>query len=229
MVDDIGSLTRRPIGGMTARVKMLGLTLIAVAAAIAIEAFLRVDFVYLPTVRGPVEIGWLAIPLAIFAIIGAANAVNLTDGLDSLAGVCAAVSFACYGIISHLQGQAPLATFCFSVVGALLAFLWFNAHPAQLFMGDTGSLSLGAALATVAFMTGHVLLLPIIGMVFVLEALSVIAQVAYFKLTHGSRLFRMAPLHHHFELTGWSETQVAQRFWLVSMIFGMLGIALALI
>jgi phospho-N-acetylmuramoyl-pentapeptide-transferase len=229
MIDDVGTLVRRPIGGMTARVKMIGLTLIAVVAAIAIEEFLYIDFVYLPTVREPFEIGALAIPLAILAIIGTANAVNLTDGLDSLAGVCAAVSFTCFGIISHLQGQGPLATFCFSVVGALLAFLWFNAHPAQLFMGDTGALSLGAALATVAFMTGHVLLLPIIGFVFVLEALSVIAQVAYFKISGGRRLLRMSPLHHHFELTGWSETQVAQRFWLISMIFGMMGIALALI
>jgi len=161
--------------------------------------------------------------------VATANAVNLTDGLDSLAGVCAAVAFACYGIIAHLQGQVPLVTFCFTVAGALLAFLWFNAHPALLFMGDAGSLSLGAALATVALMTGHILLLPVIGFVFVAEALSVILQVGYFKATGGRRLFNMAPLHHHFELHGWSETQVAQRFWLVSMISGMLGIALALV
>jgi phospho-N-acetylmuramoyl-pentapeptide-transferase len=229
MADDMQTLVRRSLGGMTARVKMVGLTLIAIAAAIAIEVFLVIDFVYLPTVREPFAIGWLAVPLAVLAIIGCANAVNLTDGLDSLAGVCSAVAFTCYGVIAHLQGQAPLATFCFTVVGALLAFLWFNAYPADLFMGDTGSLSLGAALATVAVMTGHVLLLPIIGIVFVLEALSVIAQVLYFKVTGGRRLLRMSPLHHHFELSGWSETQVAQRFWLVSMLSGMVGISLALI
>jgi phospho-N-acetylmuramoyl-pentapeptide-transferase len=229
MIDDMQTLVRRSTGGMTARVKMAGLTVIAIDAAIAIEVFLRIDFIYIPTVQGPVEIGWLAIPLAVLAIIGAANAVNLTDGLDSLAGVCSAVAFTCYGVIAHLQGQGPLATFCFTVVGALLAFLWFNAHPAHLFMGDTGALSIGAALATVAFMTGHILLLPIIGLVFVLEALSVMAQVTYFKLSGGRRLLLMSPLHHHFELTGWSETQVAQRFWLISMISGMVGIALALI
>lgn len=229
VLDDLQTLVRRPLGGMTARAKLAGLTVIAIGAAVAIEVFLRIDFVYVPTIREPIEIGVLAIPLAVVAIIGAANAVNLTDGLDSLAGVCAAVAFACYGIIAHLQGQTPLVTFCFSVVGALLAFLWFNAHPAHLFMGDTGALSLGAALATVAIMTGHVLLLPIIGLVFVLEALSVIAQVIYFKITGGRRLFRMSPLHHHFELGGWSETQVAQRFWLVSVLSGMVGIALALV
>ncbi len=229
MIDDMQTLVGRSIGGLTARVKMAGLVVIATGAALAIEALLRIDFVFIPTVSQPVQIGVLAIPLAILAIIGAANAVNLTDGLDSLAGVCAAVSFTCYGIIAHLQGQAPLATFCFTVVGALLAFLWFNAHPAQLFMGDTGALSLGAALATVAVMTGHVLLLPIIGIVFVMEALSVMAQVTYFKSSGGRRLLKMSPLHHHFELAGWSETQVAQRFWLVSMLSGMVGIALALI
>jgi phospho-N-acetylmuramoyl-pentapeptide-transferase len=229
MIDDMQNLVRRPIGGMTARVKMAGLLVIAIGAAFAIEVFLQIDFVYIPTVRDPVEIGYLAIPLAVLAIIGSANAVNLTDGLDSLAGVCSAVAFTCYGIIAHLQGQVPLTTFCFTVVGALLAFLWFNAYPAHLFMGDTGALSLGAALATVAIMTGHILLLPIIGIVFVLEALSVMAQVAFFKITGGRRLLRMSPLHHHFELAGWSETQVAQRFWLISMLSGMVGIALALI
>jgi phospho-N-acetylmuramoyl-pentapeptide-transferase len=143
--------------------------------------------------------------------------------------MCATVAFACYGIIAYRQGQEPLATFCFTVVGALIAFLWFNAFPAQLFMGDTGSLSLGATLAVVAVMTGHILLLPIIGFIFVAEAMSVILQVLYFKLTHGKRLFLMSPLHHHFELLGWSETQVSQRFWLISMLTGMIGIALALI
>jgi phospho-N-acetylmuramoyl-pentapeptide-transferase len=229
MVDDMQTLVRRPNGGMTVRVKMAGLTVIAIGAAIAIQLFLQIDFLYIPTIRVPIEIGWFAIPLAVLALIGTANAVNLTDGLDSLAGVCSAVAFTCYGIIAHLQGQAPLATFCFTVVGALLAFLWFNAYPAHLFMGDTGALSLGAALATVAVMTGHILLLPVIGIVFVLEALSVMAQVSYFKISGGRRLLRMSPLHHHFELTGWSETQVAQRFWLVSMLSGMFGIALALI
>ena len=118
---------------------------------------------------------------------------------------------------------------CFTVAGALLAFLWFNAHPAEVFMGDSGSLALGATLAIVAMMLGQVLLLLFIGFVFVAEAVSVMLQVVFFKLTGGRRLFRMAPLHHHFEMMGWSETQVAQRFWLISMVSGLLGVALALV
>ena len=190
-----------------------------------------IDFIFLPTVKsrsacrpGPVHPAGGGRP-----IVGTANAVNLTDGLDSLAGRTAFVAFAAYGMIAYLYGQFYLVTFCFTVAGALPAFLWFNAHPAEVFMGDTGSLALGATLAVVALMLGQVLLLPIIGFVFVAEALSVILQVGYFKLTRGKRLFRMAPLHHHFELMGWSETQVAQRFWLVSILAAMLGVALALV
>ena len=134
------------------------------------------------------------------AIVGTANAVNLTDGLDSLAGWTAFVAFAAFGVIAYLYEQFYLVTFCFTVAGAVAAFLWFNAHPAQVFMGDTGSLALGATLAVVALMVGQVVLLPIIGIVFVAEAMSVILQVGYYKLTKGKRLFKMAPLHHHFEL-----------------------------
>jgi phospho-N-acetylmuramoyl-pentapeptide-transferase len=181
-----------------------------------------------------VDLGLLYPPIAIFIIVGSSNAVNFTDGLDGLAGSIAAISFAAYGIIAHLQGQIYLVRFCFTVVGAILAFLWYNAYPAELFMGDTGSLALGATLAVVALMTGQWLLLPIIGFVFVAETLSIIIQVCYFKFTKrrygkGRRIFKMAPLHHHFELLGWSETQVTQRFLLISMLFAMLGVALALI
>ena len=144
-------------------------------------------------------------------------------------GHTAAVAYVVYGVIARLQGQIYLTTFCFTVAGALLAFLWFNAHPAAVFMGDTGSLALGATLAVVALMLGHVLLLPVIGLVFVAVTVSVILQVGYFKLTGGRRLFRMAPLHNHFELLGWSQMQVAQRFWLVSMISALVGVALALL
>jgi phospho-N-acetylmuramoyl-pentapeptide-transferase len=149
--------------------------------------------------------------------------------LDGLAGSIAAVSFTAYGVIAFLQGQIWLVAFAFTVVGAVFAFLWYNAHPAELFMGDVGSLAIGATLAVVALMTGQWLLLPIIGFVFVAEALSVILQVTYFKMTGGKRLFKMSPLHHHFELLGWSETHVTQRFWLVGILSAMLGIALALI
>jgi phospho-N-acetylmuramoyl-pentapeptide-transferase len=228
-LDDILGMMGATADGLTVRMKMAGLAVISVGTAIALYAALDLDFLYFPTTPIPFHIGVLYVPLAALAILATANAVNLTDGLDSLAGMCAGVAFACYGIIAHLQGQVPVATFCFTVTGALVAFLWFNAHPALLFMGDAGSLSLGAALACVALMTGQLVLLPVIGFVFVAEALSVILQVGYFRLTGGRRLFRMSPLHHHFEILGWSETQVSQRFWLVSMLTGMVGIALALI
>ena len=228
-IDDVAGMRGGSAQGLTIKIKFAGLAVIALAVAGAIYWALEIDYLFIPTITGRWHLGLLYIPLAAFALLGAANAVNLTDGLDSLAGVCAAVAFASYGIIAYLQGQGPLATFCFTVVGALLGFLWFNAYPANLFMGDTGSLSLGAALTAVALMTGHLLLLPLIGFIFVAEALSVMLQVGYFKATGGRRLFRMSPLHHHFEMVGWSETQVAQRFWLISMLTGMVGIALALI
>ena len=180
------------------------------------------------------RIGPLIIPVTIFILVGFSNAVNLTDGVDSLAGSVSSIAFACYGLIAFLQDQIYLAAFCYTLVGALLAFLWYNAHPAQLFMGDTGSLALGATLGLVAVMTGQWLLLPIVGFVFVAEALSVMIQVSYFKMTRrmygeGRRVFRMTPLHHHFELLGWSEMQVKERFWLISVLSGMLGVALALL
>lgn len=192
------------------------------------------DYVGVPGFQDFFRIGPLIIPATIFLMVAMSNAVNLTDGLDSLAGSTSTVAFACYGTIAYLQDQVYLAAFCFTLVGALMAFLWYNAHPAQLFMGDAGSLPLGATLALVAVMTGQWLLLPVIGLVFVAVALSVTLQVGYFKLTRrlygeGRRLFKMAPLHHHFELIGWSEMQIKERFWLVSVLAGMLGVALALI
>ena len=229
--DDRLTLVGRKGEGLRARTKFALLGLIALGAALVLwdTNGLGIDFVYLPGVKSPITIGWLVIPLALLAVMGTAHAVNLTDGLDSLAGHTAAVAYAAYGIIAAQYGQVYLVTFCFTVAGALLAFLWFNAHPAEIFMGDTGSLALGATLAIVAMMLGQVLLLLFIGFVFVAEAVSVILQVVYFKLTGGRRLFHMAPLHHHFEIMGWSETQVAQRFWLISMVSGLSGVALALV
>jgi phospho-N-acetylmuramoyl-pentapeptide-transferase len=229
--DDRLTLVGRKSEGISARTKFALLGIIALVAALILwdPNGLGIDFLYLPGVKKPLEIGWLVIPLAMVAVMGAAHAVNLTDGLDSLAGHTSAVAYAAYGIIAALYGQTYLVTFCFTVAGALLAFLWFNAHPAEVFMGDSGSLALGATLAIVAMMLGQVLLLVFIGFVFVAEALSVMLQVLFFKVSGGRRLFRMAPLHHHFEMMGWSETQVAQRFWLISMVSGLLGVALALV
>jgi phospho-N-acetylmuramoyl-pentapeptide-transferase len=192
------------------------------------------DFVGVPGFPDYFQIGPWIMPITVLIIVYMSNAVNLTDGLDSLAGSLASLAFACYGLIAYLQEQEPLMIFCFTIVGSLLAFLWYNAHPAQLFMGDTGSLALGATLGYVAVMTGQWLLLPVVGFVFVAVAVSVILQVSYFKWTkrvygEGRRIFKISPLHHHFEAVGWSEMQVKERFWIVGVLCGMLGVALALI
>jgi phospho-N-acetylmuramoyl-pentapeptide-transferase len=225
-IDDRLNLVGGQTTGLTARFKMVWLLLFAAVSALVLYFPLGLHSIYIPFF-GQYNIGLLYIPIALFSISGTANAVNLTDGLDTLAGGTAAVAFTAYGIIAFLQGQVQVVTFCFTMVGALLGFLWFNAHPAQVIMGDCGALALGASLATVAFMTGQWLLLPIVGAVFVAETASVMLQVAWFKRTGGKRLFRMTPLHHHFELLGWSETQVTLRFWLAGMMAGLLGVALA--
>lgn len=192
------------------------------------------DYVGVPTFVNFFRIGPWIIPVTVVVLYLTSNAVNFTDGLDSLAGSTSLVAFACYGTIAYLQEQVYLAIFCFTLAGALLGFLWYNAYPAQLIMGDAGSLPLGATLGLVSIMTGQWLLLPAIGLVFAIEALSVLIQVTYFKLSkrwygEGRRVFKMAPLHHHFELLGWSEMQVKERFFIISVLSGMLGVALALI
>ncbi len=223
-------------GGLRARTMLPLQFALALAAAIGLyhPQFLDLHEVGIPTVAEVVDVGIWYVPIATFFIVGFANAVNLTDGLDGLAGSIAAVAFVAYGVIAFLQGQFPLLSFCFTMVGALFAFLWFNAHPAELFMGGMGSLALGATLAVVALMSFQWLLLPIVGLIFVAEAGSVIIQVGFFKLTRrlrsaGRRVFKMTPLHLHFEILGWSETQITQRFWLIGVLAAMLGIALALL
>jgi len=220
--------TRRGLG-MRARSKFLIQVVFALIAAYALHYILKVPDLFVPGVKGMVKLGGWYIPAAAFVIVSMSNAVNLTDGLDGLAGLIAATAFAAYGGIALLQGQVFLARFSFTVVGAIFGFLWFNVHPAQLFMGDTGSLPLGATLAVVALMSGQWILLPIIAIIPTSTVLSVVLQVTYFKLTKGRRLFKMSPLHHHFELSGWSETQVVQRFWLISLLFAMIGVAFAVV
>ena len=215
--------------GMRARTKFLLQLLLALGTAFALKYILKVPELFWPGALSVFSLGVWYIPIAMFIIVGMSNAVNFTDGLDGLAGLIAATAFAAYGIIALLQGQDFLGRFCFTLVGALFGFLWFNVHPAQLIMGDTGSLALGATLSVAALMTGQWLFLPLIAIIPVSETISVILQIGYFKLTKGRRLFKMAPLHHHFELMGWSETQVVQRFWLVGLLFAMLGIAFALV
>ncbi|MFQ5941993.1 MAG: phospho-N-acetylmuramoyl-pentapeptide-transferase [Anaerolineales bacterium] len=227
--DWMGVRSGRRGQGLRGRWKFLAQTALALGAAFALKFLLDAPDLFLPNIPEEVPIGVLYVPIATFVIVATTNAVNLTDGLDGLAGLIAATAFAAYGAIALLQGQTFLVRFCFTVVGAVFAFLWFNAHPAELFMGDAGALSLGATLAVVSLMTGQWALLPIIAIIPFAVTVSVILQVAYFRLTKGRRLFKMAPLHNHFELSGWSETQIVQRFWLVGLMAAGIGIALALI
>jgi len=220
--------------GMSIRTKLIAQAILALVLALVLKYILDVPDLFLPGVRFQgvrvqFELGVYYIPIAAFIIVAASNAVNFTDGLDGLAGLISATIFAAYGAIALMQGQVFVARFCFTMVGALFGFLWFNVHPAQLFMGDTGSLALGGTIAVVALMTGQWALLPIIAIIPVSETLSDIIQIVYFRLTHGRRIFRMAPLHLHFELLGWSETQIVQRFWLIGLLAAMLGIGLAMV
>jgi phospho-N-acetylmuramoyl-pentapeptide-transferase len=215
--------------GMRAGVKFTFQVVFAIVIAFVLRDLLDVPQLIWFTASEPISLGILYIPIAVFIIVGMSNAVNFTDGLDGLAGLISATAFMGFGLVAVIQGQIFLARFCFSLVGALFGFLWFNVHPAMLYMGDTGSLALGATLAVVALMTGHWILIPLLAVIPFSEALSVVIQILYFKATHGKRFFKMAPLHHHFELSGWSETQVVQRFWLISLVFTMLGIALVFV
>jgi phospho-N-acetylmuramoyl-pentapeptide-transferase len=229
-IDDwMGLNTSRQAEGLKPRTKFLLQILIALGTAFVLKYWLRAPEMFLPNVEEEIELGIWYIPVAVFIIVATSNATNLTDGLDGLAGLISATAFVAYGIVAMLQGQVFLVRFCFTMVGAIFAFLWYNVHPAELFMGDTGSLALGATLGVVALMTGQWILLPVIAIIPVSETVSDLLQIAYFKLTKGRRLFKMAPLHHHFELLGWSETQVVQRFWLVALLSTMVGIALAIL
>ena len=218
--------------GMRARTKFIVQVLLGLATAWVLKFMLEVPEMYIPGINIPGGIDlndYVYIAIAAFIIVSESNAVNFTDGLDGLAGLIVATAFVAYGGIALIQGQIYLARFCFTLVGALFGFLWFNVHPAELFMGDTGSLSLGATLAVVALMTGQWPLLLVIGIVPLAEAVSVTLQIGYFKLTKGKRLFKMAPIHLHFELLGWSETQVVQRFWLIGLVAAMIGVGLTLV
>ncbi len=214
--------------GLKARSKFLIQIFLGIVISIGLQYVLQAPEIFLPWMNREFSLGIFYIPIATLLIVGFSNAVNFTDGLDGLAGLISATCFAAFGMIALLQGQLFLARFCFTLVGALFGFLWFNVHPALLMMGDVGSLPLGASLAVVALMTGQWILLPIIAIIPLSEMVSVVLQVGYFKLTKGKRLFKMSPLHHHFELLGWSETQVVQRFWLIGLLAAILGAAIAI-
>jgi phospho-N-acetylmuramoyl-pentapeptide-transferase len=216
--------------GISARQKMIWLVVFAVAAAFQIQNTYAIDRIAVPFVGFVMIDPWVYIVFAAFAIIAAANGVNITDGLDGLAGGTLVFAFVAFVFVALLNEptQPNLAVLCALIVGGLLGFLWFNVHPAQVIMGDSGSLALGATLAVTALITGQILILPLVGLVFVIETLSVILQVAYFKATGGKRIFRMSPLHFHYQLVGWDEEKVTLRFWIVGIIAGLIGVTLFL-
>ncbi|HTK60103.1 MAG TPA: phospho-N-acetylmuramoyl-pentapeptide-transferase [Candidatus Baltobacteraceae bacterium] len=214
-------------GGLKVWHRLLSYSLIAAAAAWWFYVKLEWDVLRVPFV-GIVEVGPWMIPIFIFIIVATAFSVNETDGLDGLAGGTLLTAFAAYGGIAFFQGKTELAAFCGAVVGALLAFLWFNINPARFFMGDTGAMSLGVTLGVVAMLTNSLLLLPIIGLVFVLESLSVIIQVLS-KMFRKKKVFLSAPIHHHFEAKGWSEPPIVMRFWVIAAVSGVLGLIIALL
>jgi len=231
--DDLEGLKDAGGVGWLARSKLIGQWILALV--LGVVAYLSVDHhaLVLPLGYGSVELGGWFVPIATLAMVAFANAVNLTDGMDGLAAGTSCVAFGSYAVLAFLSEQTSLGLFASAVVGALLAFLWYNAHPAQVFMGDVGSEALGAGLAVIAMMTGHWLVLPVIGLVFVLEAGSVILQVASVKYARvrgvpERRIFRMSPLHYHYELGGQSEVTVTVRFWIVGLLAAMAGILLAL-
>lgn len=223
--------------GLSGRIKFAAQILLALIASTVISQFefSFANAMIIPLIDFVIPLNpLLFIVISTFIIVATSNATNMTDGLDGLAGIITASAFGAYGVIAFVYEQTYLLGLCFVIVGACFAFLWYNAHPAQLFMGDTGSLALGATLGTVAVMTGQWLLLPIIAIVPLMEIVSVILQVASAKLSRrfygvDIRPFRRAPIHHHFELGDWSETQIVQRFWLIGILSAFIGVALALL
>ncbi|WP_119680206.1 phospho-N-acetylmuramoyl-pentapeptide-transferase [Indioceanicola profundi] len=241
--DDFLKLTKRNTKGLSGKLKLFWMIIVS---GIAMTWYLSVTpdpldtGLALPFFKDLlINLGWFFVPFAIFVMVGASNAVNLTDGLDGLAIVPIMIAGACFGLIAYLSGNiifanylgihyvpgtGELAIFCGALVGAGIGFLWYNAPPAMVFMGDTGSLSMGGALGAISVITKHEIVLAIIGGLFVLEAVSVMVQVASFKLT-GKRVFRMAPIHHHFEKKGWSEPTVVIRFWIIAVILALVGLS----
>jgi phospho-N-acetylmuramoyl-pentapeptide-transferase len=241
-VDDYKKLAGKNSKGISGEKRLMGEIMIALF--ISIILYIKPGFnsqVTIPFFKTVLpDLGWGYVLLSTFIIVGAANAVNLTDGLDGLAIGPVVICFATYILfayfagnvktssylqIVHVSGAGELAVFCGAIVGAGLGFLWFNAYPAEVFMGDVGSLSLGGALGTVAIITKQEILLAIVGGIFVVETFSVIFQVGYFKMTGGKRILRMAPLHHHFELKGWAEPKVIVRFWIISILLALMAIS----
>ena len=241
--DDYKKIKFKNSSGVSSKFKIISQILIATIGIVLLtyySDFTELKNLYFPFFKNLIiNLGWFFIPFSVFIIVGSSNAVNLTDGLDGLATVPVILVAACFAFISYvtgnivfsqylqipyIEGMGEVAVFCGSIIGACIGFLWFNAPPAKIFMGDTGSLALGGSLGAIGIITKHEIVLAIIGGLFVLEAVSVIVQVISFKLT-GKRVFKMAPIHHHFEKKGWAESTVVIRFWIISIILAMIGLA----
>ena len=241
--DDYKKIKFKNSSGVSFKFKIITQILIAIIGMLMLSHFTQheeLTNLYFPFFKDLIiNLGWFFIPFSVFIIVGSSNAVNLTDGLDGLATVPVILVAGCFAFISYvtgnivfseylhipyIQGMGETSVFCGSIIGACLGFLWFNAPPAKIFMGDTGSLALGGSLGAVGIITKHEIVLAVTGGLFVLEAVSVIVQVLSFKLT-GKRVFRMAPIHHHFEKKGWAESTVVIRFWIISIILAMIGLA----
>ncbi|MBI3290871.1 phospho-N-acetylmuramoyl-pentapeptide-transferase [Candidatus Falkowbacteria bacterium] len=229
LVDDLFDIWRKGKDGGGLRMRHRFIIYGIIAAVGAWWFFFKLEWTVLAVpFLGTYDIGWWYVPFFFFVIIATAHAVNLTDGLDGLAGGTLLIAFGAYGAIAFAQGRYDLATFCGVIIGALMAFLWFNINPARFFMGDTGSMSLGVTLGIIAMLTNAAFLLPIIGFIFVIETLSVIAQISSKKL-FGRKLFISSPLHHHLEAKGWPEPKIVMRFWLIASVTSIIGLILFLI
>lgn len=230
LIDDFINIrgTGKGVAGLPSKLKLLLITLIALIGGLFFYFKLDVQTIFIPWF-GDLAIGWLIIPLFILVVVSTANAVNISDGLDGLAGGLVAIAFGIYTVIAFIEQRYGVAGFCMSIVGALLSYTWFNVYPARFFMGDVGSFALGTALGVVAMITDTVVLLPLIGAVFVAEAGSVVLQIASKKLRNGRKIFKISPIHHHFEASGWPETKVTMRFWIIGQVVGVAGLALFLL
>jgi phospho-N-acetylmuramoyl-pentapeptide-transferase len=228
LLDDMINIRGQGLGvaGLRSSLKFLMITVLAFALGWFFYVKLGYDTVHLPFI-GSIALGWVIIPLFGLAVVSTSNAVNISDGLDGLAGGLLSISFGAFGIIALLQGQTLLSGFCFTVVGALLSYLWFNIHPARFFMGDVGSFAYGTALGVVAMLTNSLFLLPVIGVLFVIEAGSSLIQILSKRVLHR-KIFMSAPIHHHLQAIGWPETKVTMRFWVIANVAGVIGIVLAL-
>lgn len=229
LIDDIINLRGKVLGvaGLRSSIKFAMIIAVAAIGAWFFYSKLGYSSVHVPFIDGQWELGWWIIPLFILAVVSAGNAVNISDGLDGLAGGLLASSFLIYAIIALLQGNEGISGFCFTILGALLSYLWFNVHPARFMMGDVGSFAMGTALGVVAMLTNAIFLLPIIGIVLVVEVASSAIQLLSKRFLHR-KVFISAPIHHHLEAIGWPETKVTMRFWIIANVAGFIGLLLAL-